>query len=153
MAENFSWNLSLFWPLLLIHADSVETRQFRLDCANSDDRCFLSWHYWTGFVSWFPDRDWNHPQRTTSEQSHILLSYLTPFLSYLWRWARSVCVWGRGNNLRTFIKSRFKKILRLPYPLVTLCIFCKFRRVSLNCCLVRYGWSIEQQCVAYTQYE
>lgn len=42
MAENFSWNLSLFWPLLLIHADSVETRQFRLDCANSDDRCFLS---------------------------------------------------------------------------------------------------------------
>ena len=53
---------------------------------------------WTASI--LTNRDWNHPQRTTSKQVYRPLSYLPSILSYLWT--------RRGAKyLRTLIKSRF----------------------------------------------
>jgi hypothetical protein len=81
IVENISWHPNCFFSLLLTAADSVEV-------------CFywivppLPIHVWysdtTELDCLYPDRDWNHPKRTTSKQVHIPLSYLPSFLPYIW---------------------------------------------------------------------
>jgi hypothetical protein len=76
-----------FQVVLLTHADTAEAWWFLLDHATIADLCLVT--YWTGLLYpdaieldyLNPDRDWNYPQRTDSNQVHIL-SNLPPFLSY-----------------------------------------------------------------------
>jgi hypothetical protein len=78
--ENFSWSPSWFWSLLLT-PDLAEAWLSFLDHVTAAE--FLVPDT-TELGSWYPE-EWRleSPQRTTSKQVHIPLSYLPSFLFYL----------------------------------------------------------------------
>jgi len=80
-----------FWLSQLVLVASADSWWFGGGLAGSAGSCHCCWLMFgiLTLLNWIAGiltkGDWNHPQRTTSKQVHIPLSYLPFLLPYLWK--------------------------------------------------------------------